>query len=111
MSAFSRGLTLHEVFVAFAWSIGAFCFLLFWVFLRAKTKQRTLSITDQGIHTEIGTIKADSPWSTVKEVKDLGHYMLVVNRTGNAFFIPLRAFNDSEHRNLFFAEMIRYCAV
>ena len=78
-----------------------FLLLLIWVFLRAKTKERTLSISEQGIQTEIGRIKADYPWTKVKQIKDVGQYLLVVNRAGNAFFIPNRAFTTAQARTEF----------
>ena len=96
--AFSHGPTISDVLAALVWMVGAFLLLLLWVFLRAKTKERTLRISEQGVYTEIGRIKADYPWTKVKEIKDVGPYILVVNRSGNAFFIPNRAFTDSNQR-------------
>jgi hypothetical protein len=89
--------------------VGTFFLLLLWVFLRAKTKVRTLSISDQGIYTEIGRIKADYRWNKVKQVKDVGEYILVVNRTGNAFFIPNRAFTAMEQRAEFLEKIKQWC--
>jgi hypothetical protein len=87
----------------------AFLLLLIWVFLRAKTKVRTLSISEQGIQTEIGRIKADYPWTKVKQIKDVGQYLLVVNRAGNAFFIPNRAFTTAQARTEFLELANEWC--
>ena len=86
-----------------------FFLLLAWVFFRAKTSERILTISDQGIYTEIGQIRANYPCPKVKEVKDVQKYVLLVNRSGNAFFIPNRAFEDPEQRSQFLHESSRWC--
>jgi hypothetical protein len=106
--AFSGGFGLHEFVVAFLWFIGAFCFMLVWIFLRAKTNERTITISENGIHTEIGGMKADYPWHRLKEIKDMGQHLIVVTSVGNAFFIPFRAFSDSDQRKLFIEEIDQY---
>jgi hypothetical protein len=98
---FSNGLTVWDFLGALIFGSVAFLLLLTWVFLRAKTRERTLTISEHGVHTEIGRIKADYPWSKVKQIKDVGQYLLVVNRTGNAFFIPDRAFPSAKARTEF----------
>jgi hypothetical protein len=103
--ALSHGLSFGDFIAAFVWMVGVFVLLLLWVFLRAKTKVRTLSITERGIYTEIGRIKADYPWSKVKEIRDVGNYILVVNRSGNAFFIPNRSFDGIQQRSRFLTQM------
>ena len=107
--AFSHGLNMADGFTALAWMAGAFLLLLLWLFVRAKVKVRTLTISERGIYTEIGRIKAESPWAKVKEIKDVGDYILVVNRTGNAFFIPNRAFTDKNQRTDFLQKMNQWC--
>ncbi len=94
----SHHLGAEDFLAALVWMVVVFLLLLIWVFLRAKIKVRSLSISGQGVYTEIGRIKADYPWSKVKEIKDVGSYILVVNRSGNAFFIPNRAFTDPNQR-------------
>ena len=98
---FSNGLSVWDFLAALIFTAVTFLLLLIWVFLRAKTKERTLSISEQGIHTEIGRIKADYPWTKVKQIKDVGQYLLIVNRAGNAFFIPNRAFTSAKARTEF----------
>jgi preprotein translocase subunit SecY len=108
--AFSRGLSFNDLVSALLWFVGTFCFMIVWVFLRAKTKKRTLTISENGIYTEIGGMKANYPWQRLKEIKDLGQYLLVVTSIGNAFFIPLRAFADADQRTLFVEEIDHYRA-
>ena len=98
---FSNGLVIWDFFAALIYAAVTFLLLLIWVFLRAKTKERTLTISEQGVHTEIGKIKADYPWTKVRQIKDVQQYLLVVNRTGNAFFIPNRAFTSAKARTEF----------
>ena len=98
---FSNGLVIWDFFAALIYAAVTFLLLLIWVFLRAKTKERTLTISEQGVHTEIGKIKADYPWTKVKQIKDVQQYLLVVNRAGNAFFIPNRAFTSAQARTEF----------
>ena len=98
---FADGLHVRDLLAALIYTAVTFLLLLLWVFLRAKTKERTLSISEQGIHTDIGRIKADYPWTKVKQIKDVGQYLLVVNRAGNAFFIPNRAFTTAQARTEF----------
>ena len=98
---FSSGLSVWDFLAALIFTAVTFFLLLLWVFLRAKTKERTLTISEQGIHSEIGRIKADYPWTKVKQIKDVGQYLLFVSRTGNAFFIPNRAFTSPHARTEF----------
>ena len=107
--AFSRTLTIGDFLAALVWMVGTFFLLLLWIYLRAKTKVRTLTVSEAGIYTEIGRIKGDYPWTKVKEIEDVGEYILVVNRNGNAFFIPDRAFVDKERRIAFLEEVNHWC--
>ena len=85
-----------------------FCFLIAMVFVRGKTEERTLSVSEHGITTQIGSMDAQLPWTKVKEVKDSGTYILIVGRTGNSFFVPARAFRGTEQRNEFLSEIRRW---
>jgi hypothetical protein len=107
--ALSHSLSFGDLLAAIVWMVVVFLLLLIWVFLRAKTTVRTLSISEQGVSTEIGRIKADYAWTKVKEIKDVGPYILVVNRSGNAFFIPNRAFTDSNQRAEFLLKLNQWC--
>ena len=90
-------------------SVGCvFLLLLGWVFVRAKTGERTMSISDQGIQTEIGRRRATCSWGKVKQVRDLGGYILIVVRSGNAFFIPERAFTGATEKAEFLTAVDQY---
>ena len=85
-----------------------FCFVIAMVFIRGKKEERTVSVSENGITTQIGSIVAELPWTKVKEVKDSGTYILIVGRGGNSFFVPSRAFRGSEQRNQFLSEVRRW---
>jgi YcxB-like protein len=88
-----------------------FCFLIAMVFVRGRKHERTLSISEQGIATEMESVDARLPWTKVKEVKDSGTYILIVGQVGNSFFVPSRAFHGSEERARFLSEIRRWhCA-
>jgi hypothetical protein len=103
-----RALTTRDWLVAIVWSITMFCFVIAMVFVRGKTEERTLSVSEHGISTQIGTIDAQLPWTKVKEVKDSGAYILIVGKTGNSFFVPSRAFHDREQRRQFLAQVTQW---
>ncbi len=54
-----------------------------------------------GISTEIGSLKGQIPWSKVKEATSTNRFVLIVGVTGNAFFIPSRAFTGPEQQGQF----------
>jgi hypothetical protein len=107
----AHSLVASDVFIVLLWAVCMFFLLLGWVFFRAKTNERILTISDQGIYTEIGKIRADYPWRKVKEIRDVQKYILLVNRSGNAFFIPNRAFENTLQRSQFLSDAIRWCLV
>jgi hypothetical protein len=100
-------LRFADTILAVVWMAVFFFLFAFWIFLRAKTEERTLTISGFGIITRMGDLPGEVPWAKVKEVKDSGNYLIVVGTSGNAFFIPLRAFDGVAHRNLFLAEVNR----
>lgn len=104
----NRTTVARNVLVAVAWAIGMFCFVIAMVFVRGKTAERTLSVSEHGISTQIGSIDAEVPWAKVKEVKDSGSYILIVGRSGNSFFVPSRAFSGAAERNQFLSEIRRW---
>lgn len=85
-----------------------FCFVIAMVFVRGKTEERTLSVSEHGISTQIGSIDARLTWTNVKEVKDSGTYILIVGHSGNSFFVPSRAFRGAEERTQFLSEIRRW---
>lgn len=90
--ALSRSPTRQDGITALAWMVGAFVFMLAWLFIRGKTDERILTISPEGIATEIGALKGQLPWSKIKLVTETNRHVLIVGATGNAFFIPSRAF-------------------
>lgn len=96
--AFSRGVETHDVILAFAWMVGAFTFMPLWLFLRGKTSERTLTVSQNGISTQIGSMKGEIPWSKVKLVAKAHEHVLIVGASGNAFFIPGRAFEGPNQK-------------
>ena len=76
--------------------MAVFCFFLFLVFIQAKTQERTLTVSAQGISTAIGSMRAIIPWSKIATVKSVGQHVLIVRSTGNSFLVPLRAFDDEQ---------------
>ncbi len=99
--ALSRPLTLHDAVVALAWAGGVFVFMPLWLFIRGKTDERTLTISPEGISTEIGSRKGQIPWTKVKVVATTSAHVLIVGATGNAFFIPGRAFQGLDQQAQF----------
>jgi hypothetical protein len=106
--AFSQRIKVGDVVVACIWLIIGSCLVLTIVFLRAKTEERTLSVSEGGISTQIGPIGGERPWTKVKEVKDAGSYILIVGTSGNSFFIPARAFSGADQRQEFLSNVRRW---
>lgn len=77
-------------------ALGVFCFFLLLVFIQAKTQERTLTVSAQGISTVIGSMRAIIPWSKIAMVKSVGRHVLIVRTTGNSFLIPMRAFDGTQ---------------
>jgi hypothetical protein len=87
--------------IAVASAVGAFLFIAFWTAFRGKTDERTLTISQQGIWTQIGSQQGDMAWSTVIFVAPANDHLLIVRTNGNAFFIPSRAFADGDEQAQF----------
>ncbi len=105
---FSGGRVLRsmgEAMIFLAYIAGAFLFIAFWLFIRGKTDERTLSISAEGISTQIGTLSANLPWSKIGIVQNVGGHVLIVGRSGNAFFVPSRAFRDTDQQAQFCASL------
>lgn len=100
-----RSFTAGDVFGALCWGAGYLVFLSAWVTIRGKTSKRTLSVSPDGIATEIGLIKAQIPWGKVKSVSDASKFVLIARTNGNAFFIPNRAFSSPERRSQFLVKI------
>ncbi len=103
--AFSRSLTGRDLTVAIAWTAGAVVSMLLWLFIRGKTDERTLTASPEGISTQIGSLKGQIPWSKVKLVTQTSRHVLIVGATGNAFFIPSRAFEGPDQQTQFMTQI------
>ena len=101
----SHSITLTDVIRGFAWGLGFLCFIPLWVFVRGKTARRTFTVSRDGILTEIGPLRGQIPWDKVRMVTDTSHFVLIARTSGNAFFIPHRAFPNADHRNSFLASI------
>ena len=77
-------------------ALGVFCFFVFLVFIQAKSEERTLTASAQGISTFIGSRRANIPWTKIATVKSVGQHVLIVRTTGNSFLIPMRAFDGAQ---------------
>lgn len=97
--AFSRALTMRDAVTAVLTAGGFMLFLLVMLFIRGKTSNRSLTVSAEGISTEIGSLKAQIPWRKVKVILETDRYVLVSRASGNAFFIPSRAFSGPEQKS------------
>jgi len=101
----SRSLTLGDVLGGVAGAVGLFIFIPLWIFIRAKTTKRTMTVSREGISTEIGKYKGQVPWNKISIVTETPRFVLIARTNGNAFFIPDRAFSGAEHRQHFVTEI------
>ena len=106
--AFSRSLTLHDLLVSIAVTAGVFVFMPCWLFIRGKTDERTMTVSPEGISTEIGALKGHVPWSKVKLVNDTNGHVLIFGANGNAFFVPTRAFRGLDQQAEFMQQINRW---
>lgn len=100
-----REISLSNAATAGGLLLAAACFLLAWIFVRGKTNERTLDVSEKGISTQIGKLKGQVAWAKVKLVTNAGRYVLIVRNNGNAFFIPSRAFTGPEEQARFVDEI------
>ena len=103
-TGFSRSLTSSDALFALAWAAAAFAVVPLWLLFRGKTGVRTLTISSDGISTKIGSLTGQIPWKKVKLIEDKGRHVLIMSASGNAFFIPARAFVQTEQKTQFVAE-------
>jgi hypothetical protein len=78
------------------------------LFIRGKTATRSLTVSPEGITTEIGRLKAQLPWSKIKIIQSTADSILISGATGNAFFIPTRAFASPEQKEEFVAKTLAW---
>lgn len=99
--AFSRPLTLGDAVVAIAIVVCFIPFLSIWLFIRAKTSIRSLTVSPDGISTQIGKIQAQVPWRKIKIISVTDRCILMARWNGNAFFVPNRAFSSTQEKTEF----------
>jgi hypothetical protein len=96
--AFSRPLTPRDAVTAVLTAAVFMLFLPVMLFIRGKTSNRSLTVSAEGISTEIGSLKAQIPWRKVKVILETDRYILISRASGSAFFIPSRAFSGPEQK-------------
>ncbi|HWE83762.1 MAG TPA: YcxB family protein [Terracidiphilus sp.] len=101
----TRRLTFGDAVSIILWMIGAFCFMVLWLFIRGKTAERTLSVSEAGISTTIGKLRGEIAWGKIADVKEAGRHILVIGSSGNAFFIPDRAFSSPDQKMKFISDV------
>ena len=73
--------------------------------LRTKKGKRTLSIDSSGLHTKIGAMQGDVPWSKIADLFTTDEHIFILGRNLNGFCIPRNAFRNDLERD----EFIRLC--
>ena len=96
--ALSRNLALFDAIAALMAAVAFILILPVILFIRAKTSMRSLTVSSEGISTEIGSLKAHRPWCKIKIIQETSHYVLIAAANGNAFYIPVRAFSAPEQK-------------
>ena len=104
----SGSFALKDVIIAVACAVCSPVFFSLWAFIRGKTAKRELTISSDGVATEIGPLKGRIPWDKIRAATDTPRFVLIARTNGNAFFIPHRAFSGPEHREHFLAEIKRW---
>lgn len=106
--AFIGGPTLVTSGSSILWTVGTFCLFLILLFATAKTAQRTMDVSEDGISTSIGKLRGLVDWGRIADVRDTGPHVLIVGRSGNSFFIPNRAFNSPDQKTQFISEICEW---
>lgn len=77
-------------------------------FVTAKTQKRKLSITTEGIDTQIGSQSGRIAWKSVDSIIVTHDRIFITGKTANAFIIPSRAFISDAQRDKFIELAIEY---
>jgi len=101
-------LTNGDVLRGAIWSAGLLLFMPAWLALRAKTQERVLELTADGIRTTIGERSATIPWPMISFVSDAKTFIIVGGKNMNAFFIPIRTFDGNEAKGRFITEVLSH---
>ncbi len=101
--AFSKPFTISDVYTFLIAAASLMVFLPILLFLLGKTSKRSLTISPDGIATEIASHKGQVPWKQVRTIFHHADFVLIARTNGNAFLIPKRAFSDSGQQREFAA--------
>ena len=74
--------------------------------LAFKPQVRTLTVSEDGIQTNIGNKSGSVKWNEIRSIEDTNDLKIMVRRNQNAFLIPQRAF-QSEKKRCTFLEAIQ----
>ena len=69
--------------------------------MASQTARRAYTFSDDGIHISSGGRLATTPWSKVRELKDIGRLILIFTSVKLAYVIPKRCFSSDEQRKEF----------
>jgi hypothetical protein len=100
--ALSRPPRPNDAMSFLAGVVGYLLFLPLMLFIRAKTSNRSLTISGVGISTRIGSLVGNVSWRKIGAVEEGDTFLLIARINGNAFFIPDRAFSSPEEKVRFF---------
>jgi hypothetical protein len=104
----ARSIAPRDVIGAVACAVGLFVFFPVLIVIFAKTARRTLAISPEGVSTEIGRRAGKIPWNKISNLTETPAFVLIARTSGNAFFVPDRAFSGAEHRQHFVTEIRRW---
>jgi YcxB-like protein len=90
-----------DILAGLFWAVGLLVFIPLWFALRLKRQKRTLKSSDRGIEVIVGDRTLRVPWSNLSAVVDADEFVIISRRNINSFYIPRRAFGDSEERERF----------
>lgn len=68
------------------------------LFFSAKTATRSLTISRDGVSTYIGRLTGNLRWDQIGTIEERPKLILLARKSGNAFYIPNRAFADSAEK-------------
>lgn len=93
-----------DLAIGAAVSIGFFLVQVISVFVQGKTAKRTLTVSAAGLWTEIGDMAKPYEWNSIREIESPQGDVLISLASGNAFFIPSRAFQGPVEASRFAAQ-------
>jgi hypothetical protein len=95
---------IRSIWIYFVFGVAAsVVFRTVHLFVTAKTQTRSLTISSNGISTQIGQISGSLVWKQVGVIRENSSFILIVRTNGNGFYIPDRAFTNTDQK----AEFLR----